>query len=350
MVDLDEVVPRLVLPVSHHVRGIVYRADGNAEPGGPVVQVVSGLCEGPGVHLVRELHQVMAAIRHVLPLIALAPRRIAHELAEELEVVVVERVEDDVPVAGLQTTHRRRSVGHAGPGRLVVAGGSECGRHQAEEYILDGHVDEHPLAAVLAPSFRAAFVEQRGERERQDEAAVETRRVAAQGDRRAVDVARARRHQVRQTAGVGQCEFAGRRAGARSGKPPGGDRADDQIVRQPGRRFAIQDDCVGRPEQSVQQLPVGFVCRVDDDAALARVAVEKERRIIVACAARLVARWRLDLDHVGAQIGEQLAAVGPGGAVRHLDHAKSGEGPVRHRSLYASRAPRSQLCSSPSPK
>ena len=112
VVHFDEVVAGGVLLVVHHVRGVVDRSDRNAQLGGAVVEVVAFLFEGPGVDLGSDLHQVMAAVGHVLPFVALAPVRIAHQFAEELEVMIVEGVQDDVAVARLQPAHGRRAVRH----------------------------------------------------------------------------------------------------------------------------------------------------------------------------------------------------------------------------------------------
>ena len=271
MVDRNEVVARRVLRVGHHVGGVVDRADGNAEPGGAVVEVVALLFERPGVDLGCDLHQVVAAVGHVLPLVALAPGGVAHQFAEELEVVVVEGVEDHVAVAGPQTAHGGRTVRHPRPGGPVVAGAGEERRDQADHHVLDRDVDPGALAAV------AALVEQCRDRERRHQTAVVAGLVTAQGDRRTVDVARTGRHLVDETAAVSERQFPGRCAGSGAVKTVGRDRGDDQIVRRLDRRLPIGDQDRRVGEQRREGLAVAVVVQVEDDPALARIAVQEQR-------------------------------------------------------------------------
>ena len=205
---------------------------------GAVVEVVAFLFEGPGVDLGSDLHQVMAAVGHVLPFVALAPVRIAHQFAEELEVMIVEGVQDDVAVARLQPAHGRRAVRHPRPGRFVVAGAGQKRRHQADHHVLHGDVD--PGVAGVA-----AFVEEGSDRQRGHQTGVVAGLMAAQGDRRAVDVAGPDRHLVDQSAAVSEREFAGGRSRAGSREAVGRDRRDDQVRRRLRRRFAVDDQGVG---------------------------------------------------------------------------------------------------------
>ena len=356
MGDIDEVVARRVLRVGHHIGGVVNRADGNAEPGGAVVEVVALLPERPGVNVVCDLHQVVAAVGHVLPLVALAPRGVAHQFSKELEVVVVEGVEDHVAVAGPQTAHGGRAVRHPRPGGLVVAGAGEERRHQADHHVLDRDVDSSARAAA------AAFVEQCRDRERGNQTAVVAGLVTAQGHRRTVDVARPGRHLVDESAAVGERQLSGRRGGPGAGQTVGRDRRHDQIGPRLDRRLPVGDQDRGVAEQRGEGLAVAVVVQVEDDPALAGVAVQEQRRgfrVAAGCSSRAVAGRRLDLDHVGAEVGEQLAAVRAGDAFGQLDDTEAGERrggrrcfgfPVRHFSLYASRAERSHSWSSSSPK
>ena len=205
----------------------------------------------------------------------------------------------------------------------------------------------------------AAFVELSGDRQRGYQAGVVAGLMAAQGDRRAVDVAGPGRHLIDQSAAVHQREFAGGRSRAGSREAVRRDRRDDQVRRYLDRRFAVDNQSVGGPEQVAEGRAIVLVVQVEDDPAFARVAVEEEGRAFrvgAVCPAGVVARGRFDLDDVGAQVGKQLAAVRAGDALREFDDPEAGEGGrfrgVRwgHRSLYASLAERSQSCWSLSPK
>ena len=87
-------------------------------------------------------------------------------------------------------------------------------------------------------------------------------------------------------------------------------------------------------DQPVAEAAVGFAVGVEDDAALAGVGIEKggarfgvdgvgagER----SAAAREVAVRRLDFDHVGAEVAEQLGGEGRGQSLGDVDDAQSGE-------------------------
>jgi hypothetical protein len=78
------------------------------------------------------------------------------------------------------------------------------------------------------------------------------------------------------------------------------------------------DQDIGRRHQPAELLATRVLAEIEDDAALVGV-VEPEEQAAVGIgvllkkgadpARRIAAGW-LDLDHVGAQVGEQLAAIG----------------------------------------
>ena len=327
-----------------------------------MVEVVPLLLECPGVDLGCDLHQVVAAVGHVLPLVARAPGGVAHQFAEEHEVVVVEGVQDHVAVAGPQAAHGGRPVRHPRPGRLVVAGAGEERRHHADHHVLDRDIDPGAVAAAATP------IQQGRDGKCCDQTGVVAGLVTAQGDRRPVDVAGPYRHLVDETAAVGEGQFPGRCRGPRAGKTVGSDGCDDQVVWRLDGRLPVGDQDRSAGKQVGERLAVAVVVQVEDDPSLARVAVEEQRRAFRVEGLRRVAAGRpagpvtgrrLDLDHVGAEVGQQLAAVRAGDALGQFDHPEAGERSVGrprfllrrcHFSLYASRAERSHSWSSPSPK
>ena len=204
----------------------------------------------------------------------------------------------------------------------MVAGAGQKRRHQADHHVLHGDVDSS-VAAV------AAFVEEGSDRQRGHQAGVVAGLMAAQGDRRAVDVSGAGRHLVDESAAVGEREFAGGRSRAGSREAVGRDRGDDQVRRRLRWRFAVDDQGVGGPEQAVEGAAIVLVVQVEHDSPFARIAVEEERRAFRVGAVRPaggVARGRLDLDHVGAEVGKQLAAVRAGDALGEFDDPQTREG------------------------
>ena len=84
----------------------------------------------------------------------------------------------------------------------------------------------------------------------------------------------------------------------------------------------------------MQRLLARAAREIDDDAAL--VTVEACEILVVRTKgagtdrARDVALARLDLDHVGAKIGQQQAAIGPRQHVADLEDADAGERAAHH--------------------
>ena len=99
----------------------------------------------------------------------------------------------------------------------------------------------------------------------------------------------------------------------------------------PGLKFWIITSA--RAGQLAGQREVGLLAQVEDDRALAAVDAEEVRRHALALGraprAGLVAGRRpLDLDHVGAHVGEQHRGVGTGQHPGEVGHQQPGSGPT----------------------
>ena len=144
--------------------------------------------------------------------------------------------------------------------------------------------------------------------------------------------------EVREAAGRAGGQVAPLPVGAGAGRAEAGDGDEDQ-ARVGGGEVVVADAALGQPrlrlagddqvragEDAVAQgAVVGSVA--EHDAALARVGVEEGRaglRIVGVregpAPARRVARGGLDLDHVGAEIAEQLGREGGGQALGDVGH------------------------------
>ena len=93
-------------------------------------------------------------------------------------------------------------------------------------------------------------------------------------------------------------------------------------------RLEILDQDVGALQHLHQHRAAALGSEVEPDRALVAVDADEigrvfavERRTPVA---HLVAGGRLDLDHVGAVVGEDLRAIGSAEHARQIDHAQSG--------------------------
>jgi hypothetical protein len=82
----------------------------------------------------------------------------------------------------------------------------------------------------------------------------------------------------------------------------------------PGLKFSIRTSAVSRGE-------------IEADRALVAVDADEIGRVVLvegrAPVAHLVAGGRLDLDHVGAMVGENLGAIGTTKHAREIDDAQS---------------------------
>ena len=81
----------------------------------------------------------------------------------------------------------------------------------------------------------------------------------------------------------------------------------------------VLQEHVGGFEQAVHGLAVFRLGEIEHDAALAAIEQREERGTHAAEAAGLVARGRLDLDHLGAELREDHAAGRTHHHMSHLD-------------------------------
>jgi hypothetical protein len=97
----------------------------------------------------------------------------------------------------------------------------------------------------------------------------------------------------------------------------------------------ILEEHIGAFQQPVHGLAILGLGEVEHDAALAAVEQRKERGSHAAERAGLVARGRLDLDHLGAELGEDHAAGWAHHHVGHLDdpHALERQSGLSHALL-----------------
>jgi hypothetical protein len=102
--------------------------------------------------------------------------------------------------------------------------------------------------------------------------------------------------------------------------------ADAPFVERAGLEILDQD--VGACEQPHQHRAAAFGSEVEPDRSLVAVDADEIGRVVLverrSPVAHLVAGGRLDLDHVGAVIGEDLCAKGAAEHPREIDHAQAG--------------------------
>ena len=110
----------------------------------------------------------------------------------------------------------------------------------------------------------------------------------------------------------------------------------------------VLHDHVGVADQFAQRVPVGLLLEVEHDAALRAVDAGEVAAVVMlgvalrerAAVAGEVALRRFDLDHVGAEVGEQHRAERAGQRGGEVDDADVGErtaprGQRRHRSFVS---------------
>jgi hypothetical protein len=101
-------------------------------------------------------------------------------------------------------------------------------------------------------------------------------------------------------------------------------------------RLEILDQDVGAFQHLHQNGAPALGSKIEPDRALVAVDADEIGRILAmerrSPVAHLVAGGRLDLDHVGAVIGEDLRAIGAAEHAREIDHAQS-----RHRAGWCFR-------------
>ena len=267
-------------------------------------------------------------------------RRHLHRRAQALPVAIVDGQDRHPAVGRLEDAAGRA----AGLHRAAL----EMARHQPDRLQRRGCLHQAGVE-VAAARLVAAGVERRGQRL----VGIERRRHVGHDHRHAVGnavLATVLRHQ----AGVGLQHGIHRRP---FGERPGLAEARDREVedaRHPGRHGRVveaqpPDDArpktleedVGTIEQAPHHLLAGVGLEIDGDAALAEVADDGEgcvAAIADAERARPVAfAQALDLDDLGAMLGQQHGAVGPGDALAEVDDLEPGERRVvTHPSLTSS--------------
>ena len=95
-----------------------------------------------------------------------------------------------------------------------------------------------------------------------------------------------------------------------------------------GRPHGV-DHHVGATQQSTQALQIGVVVQVQCHAALATQQGGPAREL-----AQLTTGGRLDHDHLGATVGEELRRLSPGQRRRQVDHHEAGQWTVRRRTGF----------------
>ena len=94
----------------------------------------------------------------------------------------------------------------------------------------------------------------------------------------------------------------------------------------------VLDEHVGRGDEPQQRILGGGVAQVEHERALvARVGLPVQREAGVAPVAQRIARRRLDLDHVGAEVGELQRQHVAGDQARQIEHADAVERAARGR-------------------
>ena len=92
--------------------------------------------------------------------------------------------------------------------------------------------------------------------------------------------------------------------------------------------FEVLDQDVGALQHLHQHSASALGGEIEPDRALVAVDADKIRRVFIvegrAPVTHLVAGGRLDLDHVGAVVGEDLRAIGAAEHAREIDHAQAG--------------------------
>ena len=280
------------------------------------------------------------------------PLGVAHEVDEALPLVLLDGAEEDPTVAALHEAERldrllpepRGDEARVGPeleGQLEDGGDAFLGRH------LD----------VLAPPGRESG-EQRAERadgggEGRLEAGLVTEGLEGRQIRltgRAVErrhAARAPRDHVGPAvAGVRPREPEGRDGGHHEPRVQRGEPGVVEAVRGHVLRVDVVHEEVGTGDQAVEDRAPARAGEVERDPALVGVQVEEEAALLrVRRAARkrpplaraVAGDERLDLHHVGAEVGEQLGCIRGAHQLADLEDAEAVERARHRQSPSASR-------------
>ena len=286
----------------------------------------AGVAEVPHQRVMRPL-RVAEADKEVLPV----PRHLRHDR----EVPVLRRPRPPDAAADPRAVAPRREVSEIDDLRDAVPPDREVRGLEAAD------IDELPLAGLR-------LVQQRCQQRARElhRAVLDVGAVERSVERLALRVADAVRdagagvgvERVAEPLGVGPGEAVDRRRTDDEAGP-----LRQQHVRIEARRPRLRgahahQQHVGVVEQALQRRAVLGACEVEPRAALAAVEVDEEAALLGsglvvgegAVQAQLVAVGRLDLDHLGAEVAQQLAAVGELLALADLDDADASER-VHHR-------------------
>ena len=292
-----------------------------------------------------EQRSELAAVRGAV-LVAREPRVVGElghpeDLDEPAELAVVARRDDEVAVgAGQRLVREEAGVAVAHPAR------DDAARDEGTRLVdqpREGRAEQVDLDVLTAAGL-VALVEGREDADARVQPGhdVEDRDPRAVG--RALGVA-GQAHQPRDGLDhevvAGQVASAGSAAEAADrGVDDAGVVGADAVVVEPEPRQAprleVLDEDVGPPGELAGRRPVVVVLEVQRHRALVAVDPEVVRRDAVAHrrAPRpgVVAAGRLDLDHLGAEVGEEHRRVGAGEDPGEVGDEEPGErtGPVRH--------------------
>ena len=304
----------------------------------------AGVAEVPHQPVMRPLG-VAEADKEVLPV----PRHLRHDR----EVPVLRRPRPPDAAADPRAVAPRREIAEIDDLRDAVPPDREVRSLEAAD------IDELSLAGLR-------LVQQRREqRTRQlHRAVLDVGAVERRVERLALRVADAVRdagacvgvERVAEPLGVGPGEAVDRRRTDDEAGPLRQQHVRIEACRPRLRRPHAHQQHVRVVEQALQRRAVLGACEVEPRAALAAVEVDEEAALLGsglvvgegAVQAQLIALGRLDLDHLGAEVAQQLAAVGELLALADLDDADASER-VRHR-FDLDQPVRGSIASAPRPR
>src|SRR5262245_17015090 len=319
------------------VHDLVHGVDGRRRNAAVLEQLQQRLAVVRGDRVCDRLFQIVtmahtAEVRRE----ALVPKRreVEHCHQPLPEAIVGAGDEDPLPVTATEVAIRRqRRMGRAE--RLRHGAGEQKPLsvivQQGHRSLQEGAVD------ALAQSGLGPVEQGVADAERGEDAGREVEERDAGPDRRAAGLARDRHDSA-------ECLHERLVAGAvlaRSGAPERRDRAIDEARVERGQRVVAQAEALHRPRPEILDEDVGALDQIAEDlGALRRLQIERQvslvavdhevRRRLPALVGRpgtrLVARARVfHLDDVGAHVGQEHAAKGPGQDAREIEDADTVE-------------------------
>ena len=341
LLDLDQHAARLRVRVFEDVARRVHRPDGHLAPEGRH-DLAPGVAPGPR----RDQAADLGRGGHALVVVVVA--RVGGELgpadrlAEQLPVVVGRGGDRDRAVGGREDVEgaERGMAGAPRPEHPPRVGEVvDDALAQAHERVVHRDVEELPGAG------QARGMDRRDDPERAERPGEEVADARAAGD-----AARARRPGRSDDAAHALRDDVERRplgVGTRAG--PGIAEAADRRVDEPRVPHAqplvadaetvhhadagVLHHGVGPVDEAEEDVPVGGRAQVEHHRALVPIDAREVASVVAALAiggkgrqrAAHVALRRLDLHHVGAEVGEQHRAEGPREGLRQVEDAEVGE-------------------------